>query len=230
MYDVNTHVRTNPPAGINTTEWEYFRERSRRTGSCSCAPATTPTRVMLYDRHLGGTPQQLDIGELEPRRDGVHGRAQMNGNYAVWTKLHGDDPSATSRSATWSQARPRTIVPRRPARSTTPARSAPTARCTSCAAATAAALGIRLRAISPVGVDTLLVEFSPGVEVWSRPAPTRPARATRSVQQVPLQRRLVARRPVQGHEPDLIAVHEDAPAGSLWPAGAILCPWTTTGC
>lgn len=55
VYDVNTHAVTNPPIGIDTTEWEF-------------SPSITPDwilflrsgnnsdRVMLYDRSAGGSP------------------------------------------------------------------------------------------------------------------------------------------------------------------------------
>lgn len=162
MYDMTTQARTNPPAGINTTDWEYF-------------PAITPDyilflrsghnadKVMLYDRHAGGAPTQLDIVNWNAAGTAYMFAAQMNGNYATWTKC----TKATVchvRVYDLAAGTTRTIV--------TPTgkldyagsvgtdgtvylvRSGP--KC---------GQEVRLRAISPLGVDTLLVQFAAGVDV-----------------------------------------------------------------
>src|SRR6476469_6838428 len=85
MYDVNSHVRSNPPAGINTTEWEFSAGITPdwilfvRSGHNS-------DRVMLYDRSSGGVPTQLDSVAWNRTGTAYMDSAQINGNFAVWTR------------------------------------------------------------------------------------------------------------------------------------------------
>jgi hypothetical protein len=164
MYDLTTQVRTNPPTGINTTAWEYFPDITPdwilflRSGNGS-------DRVMLYDRHAATAPVQVDIVNWNRAGTAFIFAAEMNGNYATWTKC-------TSASVCHVRVRDLTTGVIRTI--STPAgkmdyassvgtdgtvylvRSSNTPKCGN---------GARLRAISPLGVDSLLVEFSPGVDL-----------------------------------------------------------------
>jgi hypothetical protein len=163
MYDINAQTRSNPPTGINTSEWEYFPQITPdwilflRSGHGS-------DRVMLYDRNLGGAPQQID--SVNWNRSGTASifAAQMNGNYATWTKCTSSTVCKV-RIRDLSAGTIRTIVP--PAGKMDYASSVGTDGTVYLVRSgnTKCGVGVRLRAISPLGVDSLLVEFSPGVDV-----------------------------------------------------------------
>jgi hypothetical protein len=162
MYDLTSHTVSAPPAGINTTDWEYF-------------PAITPDyilflrsghnadKVMLYDRHAGGAPQQIDIVNWNRAGTAFIFAAKMNGNYATWTKC----TSATVcrvRVRDLGAGTTRTIVP--PAGKMDYASSVGTDGTVYLVrSGSKCGQDVRLRAISPLGVDSLLVLFGAGVDV-----------------------------------------------------------------
>ena len=163
MYDVNSHVRTNPPAGINTTEWEY---------SASITPdwilflrsGHNSDRVVLYDRH-SATFQQLDSVNWNRGGTAYMDSAEVNGNFAVWTRC---TARFTCRVKTRDLvAQTTTTVPTPVGKLDYDSSVGSDGTVYLVRSGHGCGLGTRLRAISPGGVDTLLVEFSPGVEVWS---------------------------------------------------------------
>ena len=161
MYDIGTQARSNPPAGFNTTEWEL-------------SPTMTPDwifflrsghnadKAILYDRH-GGTFQQIDSVNWNRSGTAYMFAARVNGNYAVWTRCT---------SAKVCRVKVRNLLT-----STTTTIPTPTGKLDYASSVgtdgtvylirsgSACGAGVRLRAISPTGDDTLLVQFSSGVDV-----------------------------------------------------------------
>ncbi len=166
MYDLGTHVRTNPPAGINTSEWEYTVSMTPdwilflRDGHGT-------SRVELYNRHTS-TLQQLDSVNWNTAGTAYMESAQVNGNFAVWNRC-------TKRFVCHVKIRNLSTL-------ATATVSTPTGKVDYAASVGSdgtvylarsgqgCGLGVRLRAISPLGVDTPLVQFSSGVDIWSTSA------------------------------------------------------------
>jgi hypothetical protein len=80
FYNANTHARTNPPAGVNTSDWEWEPSISGdwllfgRSSSTS-----SDERVIL--RSLT-TPTEVTLDQSFSFRD----PGQVNGDYAVWIR------------------------------------------------------------------------------------------------------------------------------------------------
>jgi hypothetical protein len=161
VYDIGTKLRSNPPAGFNTSEWEM-------------SPTITPDwiffirsghnadKAILYDRHLA-TFQQIDSVNWNRSGTAYMFGAQVNGSYATWTRCT---------SATVCRVKVRNLTT-----STTTTVPTPTGKMDYASSVGndgtiylirsghACGEGVRLRAVSPGGVDTLLVQFSPGVDI-----------------------------------------------------------------
>ena len=166
MYDLVSQTRSLPPAGINTAEWEY---------SVSMAPdwilfgrsGHGSDRVILYVR---ATQTLEQLGSVNWNRAGTAGigAIKVNGQFAVWTRC-------TRRSACQVKRRDLTAgqtvtLPSKAGKldyassvgadgTVFYARSGP-----DCGASA------RLRSYSLGGIDSLLVEFKPGVDVNSTTA------------------------------------------------------------
>ena len=163
MYDLDTQTRSLPPAGINTSQWEYEVSMTPdwilfvRSGNGS-------DRVMLYDR-AGQTFEQIGSVDWNRRHTAAIYDAQVNGQYAAWTRC-------TSRSACQVKRRDLTTA------TTT---GVPTKATKVDYASSVGADGtvfyarsgrncgasVRLRAYTLAGADSLLVEFKDGVDVLS---------------------------------------------------------------
>jgi hypothetical protein len=83
IYNANTHARSNPPTGVNTSDWEWEPSISGDWLLYGRQDNQSDTQ-WVYLRSLSSTTQvELDEG-LTFRQPG-----QVNGDYAVWTRCDG---------------------------------------------------------------------------------------------------------------------------------------------
>jgi hypothetical protein len=83
IYDADTHARSNPPTGVNTSDWEWEPSISGDWLLYGRQDNQTDTQ-WVYLRSLTSTTEvKLDEG-LTFRQAG-----QVNGDYAVWTRCDG---------------------------------------------------------------------------------------------------------------------------------------------
>jgi hypothetical protein len=83
IYDADTHARSNPPTGVNTSDWEWEPSISGDWLLYGRQDNQTDTQ-WVYLRSLTSTTEvELDEG-LTFRQAG-----QVNGDYAVWTRCDG---------------------------------------------------------------------------------------------------------------------------------------------
>jgi hypothetical protein len=167
MYDVNSRVRSNPPVGINTTEWE-FSAGITPDSIVFVRSGHNSERAMLYDRSSGGVPTQLDSIAWNRGGTAYMDRAQINGDFAVWTRCIAkftcrvkvrDLGAGTAKTITTPVGKLHYASSVGSDGTVYLARSGH-----------GCGLGTRLRSVSAAGVDSVLVEFSSGVEAWSTSA------------------------------------------------------------
>ena len=85
MYDLATKIRTNPPAGINTSLWEWSPSISPGYilfGRNSFRTPSSPWKVMLYNRTTGTTKV---LATVQNKCECIF-PGQVTDTYATWTK------------------------------------------------------------------------------------------------------------------------------------------------
>ncbi len=163
MYDLGTQVRSLPPAGINTSEWEYEVSMTPdwilfvRSGHGS-------DRVMLYDR-AAQTFEQIGSVTWNHAHTAAIYDAQVNGQYAAWTRCTSRfSCQVKSRDLT---ARLTSTVPPKPGKVDYASSVGSDGTVFYARSGTACGAAVRLRSYTLGGVDSLLVEFKNGVDVQS---------------------------------------------------------------
>jgi hypothetical protein len=163
MYDLGTQTRSLPPTGINTAEWEYHVSMTPdwivfgRSGHGS-------DRVMLYDRAAQTLKQ---IGSVEWNKAGTAGIGQtdVSGQYAAWTRCTGFSSCQVKRRDLTT--RQTVTVPEKIGKVDYSASVGSDGTVFYARSGPQCGANARLRSYSLGGVDSLLVAFKPGVEVWS---------------------------------------------------------------
>jgi IPT/TIG domain-containing protein len=87
FFDLVTHVRSNPPAGVNTSSFEYWPSIS---GQWLLFGRTLPSgmsKVILFNRKTHHSRTLASMSTSQPHR--LLGPDQVNGDYAVWEKYTG---------------------------------------------------------------------------------------------------------------------------------------------
>ncbi len=163
MYDLDTQMRSLPPSGINTSEWEYEVSMTPdwilfvRSGHGS-------DRVMLYDR-AAQTFEQIGSVPWNRAHTAAIYDAQVNGQYGAWTRC-------TSRFSCQVKSRDLTAqltstVPAKPGKVDYASSVGSDGTVFYARSGTACGAAVRLRSYTLGGVDSLLVEFKNGVDVQS---------------------------------------------------------------
>jgi hypothetical protein len=83
LYELDTRVRSNPPAGINTTRWEYWPDIDGGRILFGRLFPRGKRQVILYDP--GAVPSLRVLMETQGGRHNLH-PGQVNGDYVVWTR------------------------------------------------------------------------------------------------------------------------------------------------
>jgi len=86
FYDLTTHERTNPPAGINTEHWEYWPSMSGTSLLFGRLQGNGTRRLILFDLSTG-------LGRMLARTrgpDAFLAPGQVNGDWAVWHRCRSE--------------------------------------------------------------------------------------------------------------------------------------------
>ena len=163
MYDLGTQTRSLPPAGINTSAWEYEVSMTPdwilfvRSGGGS-------DRVMLYDR-AAQTFEQIGSVPWNHARTAAIYDAQVNGQFAAWTRCTSRFSCQVKTRDLTSQLT--TTVPTKVGKVDYAASVGSDGTVFYARSGRACGAAVRLRSYTLAGADSLLVEFKNGVDVQS---------------------------------------------------------------
>jgi hypothetical protein len=83
LFDLSSHQRTNPPAGVNTTSWEYWPSISGEWLLFGRILSSGKSKVILFNRLTHQSRTLASTSTANP----FLGPDQVNGDFAVWERF-----------------------------------------------------------------------------------------------------------------------------------------------